>query len=101
MLSRILHDWEDEECHQLLANCRSAAQPDSELIIVERVLPPNGAPVPDGSLALGYNLHMMTVAGGRERTEEAYQALLAEAGFRMRASHALPLGVRALIATRC
>ena len=36
LFSRILHDWEDEQCLALLGSCRKAMSPDSELLIIER-----------------------------------------------------------------
>jgi ubiquinone/menaquinone biosynthesis C-methylase UbiE len=100
VLCRILHDWEDEQCLALLANCHAAMAPGGELVIVERVLPEDGESAAGRDLALAYDMHMMTVAGGGERSASAYRALLSAAGFDLRASHALPLDVRALVATR-
>ncbi len=100
LLGRILHDWEDEECLALLANCHAAMPPGAELIVVERVLPEDDEPVDGRSLALAYDLHMMAVAGGGERSESEYRSLLSRSGFELRASHELPLDVRALVATR-
>jgi hypothetical protein len=74
--------------------------PGGELIVVERVLPEDGEAAEGRSLALAYDMHMMAVAGGGERSESAYRTLLERSGFELRASHALPLDVRALVATR-
>jgi O-methyltransferase domain/Dimerisation domain len=100
LLCRILHDWEDEECLALLANCHAAMPPGAELIVVERVLPEDGESSAGRELALAYDMHMMAVAGGGERSASAYRALLSASGFELRAAHALPLDVRALVATR-
>jgi hypothetical protein len=47
--------------------------------LVEMVVPPNNEPSP----AQAMDLNMLVVLCGRERTEEEYQHLLAEVGFRL------------------
>lgn len=86
LLSRILHDWDDDDCVRILTNCREAMKPNSRLLIVERLLPePNTA-----SLAHEFDVHMMVVApGGRERDVASYQRLLTRA--RLSSSTVIPL----------
>ena len=50
ILSRVLHDWNDEECQQILKNARGAMSSDSTLLIVERVLS-DEHPAPDAALS--------------------------------------------------
>lgn len=78
ILSHIIHDWPRERCLTILRNCRAAMRPDGRLLIVEMVLPEE-PPHP------GYELDMvmLTLTGGKERTESEYGALLEEAGFRL------------------
>ncbi|NBE99310.1 methyltransferase [Nonomuraea sp. KC401] len=94
VLSRILHDWDDERCAALLGNCAKAMQPGAELLIIERVVG-RGSYVP-----LAFDLHMMVMTGGRERTEEEYRALLEDADLTPGRLIDLPLGMRMLTATR-
>ncbi|TDC92054.1 methyltransferase [Nonomuraea deserti] len=94
LLSRILHDWDDERCAGLLANCAKAMGPGAELLIIERVVG-RGSYVP-----LAFDLHMMVMTGGRERTEEEYRALLEDADLTPGRLIDLPLGMRMLTATR-
>lgn len=77
LLSRILHDWDDDDCVRILTNCRRAMGPNSRLLIVERLLPgPNTS-----SLAHEFDVHMMVVApGGRERDLASFERLLNRAG---------------------
>lgn len=97
ILSRILHDWSDERCLDVLANCQRAMAPGSTLLLLERLVPADGEP----SLAYGFSLHMLAVmGGGRERTEREYATLLHRAGFDFEQSHALPLDTFLLSATR-
>ena len=39
VLAQILHDWDDERCGVILANCRRAMRPGGKLLVVEQVLP--------------------------------------------------------------
>jgi hypothetical protein len=96
ILSRILHDWSDEQCRQILARCAEAMAPCAELLVVERLLPEDDTP----SLAVAWDLHMMCNVGGRERTAGHYGRLLEEAGFRLESCHPLPLDAAVLRATR-
>lgn len=78
LLSRILHDWDDEQCLKILANCRQAMPETARLVIIERPIPTDGAP----SLAIAWDVHMaVNNIGGRERTDEEYRRLLRVAGF--------------------
>jgi hypothetical protein len=38
LLCRVLHDWEDEYCLALLKHLRAAAGPETQLVIVERLM---------------------------------------------------------------
>ncbi len=78
LLSHVLHDWPDEQCLAILANCRKAMEAGKRLLIVEMILPPGDTPHPGKML----DLSMLVGAGGQERTEAEYAALLAKAGFR-------------------
>jgi O-methyltransferase domain/Dimerisation domain len=95
ILSRILHDWQDEQCLALLRACRRAMTRGSELLIIERVIPDDDRP----SLALEWDIHMLANTGGRERTEAEYHDLLDLAGFEPRALRPLPLDVSLLVAS--
>jgi SAM-dependent methyltransferase len=82
VLSHILHDWNEEQCISILANCRKAIKPDGRLLIVEMVLPPGDTPHPGKML----DMVMLVVVGGVERSESEYAALLSKAGFRLRST---------------
>jgi hypothetical protein len=80
VLSHIIHDWNEEECLTILAQCRRAMRPTSRLLLVEMVLPPADTPHPGKML----DLMMLVGPGGQERTEEEYAALLGKADLRLR-----------------
>jgi SAM-dependent methyltransferase len=73
VLSRILHDWDDERSAQILRNCRRSLAPDGKLLIVETVVHDG----PDPTLRKLFDLHMLVVLGGKERTEAQWRELLA------------------------
>jgi hypothetical protein len=80
ILSRILHDWSDERCREILTTCRRAMGRTSRLLILEALLPNDGRPSPAHFL----DLWMLLVnEGGRERTEGEFQSLLTQAGLRL------------------
>jgi hypothetical protein len=75
VLSQILHDWSDERCAQILANCRAAMRPDSRLLVIERVLTEEGDPKNYLS-----DMEMMVLfPGAKERSLEEYLQLFAAA----------------------
>jgi len=77
----IIHDWDDERATTILHNCRVAMAHSpalkARLLVIEKVIPPGNAPFV-GKMT---DITMLLVTGGRERTAEEYQALLAKAGF--------------------
>ncbi|MFJ5229851.1 methyltransferase [Kitasatospora sp. NPDC088391] len=87
VLSRVLHDWEDARCREILRHLAAAMPPHADLLIVERVLPDDGSP----SLATAWDLHMRCNVGGRERTTAHYARLLADAGLELVDRAPLPL----------
>ncbi|MFD5143948.1 methyltransferase [Streptomyces sp. NPDC058401] len=87
VLSRILHDWDDDRCREILRHCARAMPDHADLLIVERLLPADGSP----SLATAWDLHMMCNVGGRERRAEHYARLLADAGLELVGRTPLPL----------
>ena len=96
ILSRVLHDWDDERCREILRHCAAAMPADADLLILERVLPTDGSP----SLATAWDLHMMCNVGGRERSAGHYARLLADTGFELIDCAPLPLDGNLLHARR-
>ncbi|CAJ1978955.1 unnamed protein product [Sphenostylis stenocarpa] len=78
----ILHDWTDEQCIELLKNCRKAIpEKTGKVIIVDHVLRPEGNELfTDAGFAFDMIL-LAHNAGGKERTEENWKLLFKEAGF--------------------
>ncbi|WJV47336.1 methyltransferase [Streptomyces flavofungini] len=87
VLSRVLHDWDDDQCRDILRHCARAMPAHADLLVVERVLPADGA----FSLATAWDLHMMCNVGGRERRADHYGRLFADAGLVLVGEVPLPL----------
>lgn len=87
VLSRILHDWDDQQCRGILKCCAESMPANADLLIVERLRPEDAS----SSLAFAWDIHMLCNVGGRERTRTQYQQLLADAGFTLTATAELPL----------
>jgi hypothetical protein len=79
VLKFILVDWKDAEALRILQNCRTAITPDGKLLVIEMTIPDTNDPSP-GVL---FDLNMLVMTGGQERTQSEYGALLATAGFRL------------------
>ncbi|KAM4609400.1 acetylserotonin O-methyltransferase [Polymixia lowei] len=78
ILARILHDWTDQRCTELLTRVHQACKPGGGVLLVEALLLEDGS----GPLrAQLYSLNMLVQTEGRERTATEYTDLLAAAGF--------------------
>jgi hypothetical protein len=76
LLKSVLHNWDDAAAVRILRGCRQAMTGDARLLVIERVIPPGNAPAE----AKLFDINMLVVIGGRERTEREYRALFAAAG---------------------
>ncbi|MFF7586373.1 methyltransferase [Kitasatospora purpeofusca] len=96
LLSRVLHDWDDDRCRAILRHCERAMPEHADLLVVERLLPADGS----ASLATAWDVHMMCNVGGRERSADHYADLLAAAGLDLLSHTPLPLDAALLHARR-
>ena len=76
-LRHIIHDWNDEQSRTILKNCHAAMPSNGRLLLAEFVLPDG----PEPFHGKWFDLAMMTVTGGQERTEAEYRTLLDGCGF--------------------
>lgn len=85
ILSRVIHDWDDDNARKILVNCRKALTAVGRILVIERAMPDSAketASIPafllsDINLT---DLNMMVMTSGRERTIREYQSLFAQAG---------------------
>lgn len=101
LVKSTLHNWDDEQCADILRSCRAAVPDAGVLLLLETVLPEMVEP---GAAPFAYlsDLNMLVNLGGRERTEAEFRALLAAAGFAMASVRSLDgtgdLGLRLIAA---
>jgi O-methyltransferase domain len=93
LLSRVLHDWDDDAARRVLRVCRAAMRPDSVLLVVEAVLPERAV---DDPAAVRMDLHMLVLLHGHERTAAEYAALCESAGLRLTRDVPTDAGVHVL-----
>ena len=77
IMKMILHDWSDDECVKILSNIYNAASENGRILIAEHLVP--GPEEPHFSKL--FDIHMMCVATGKERTVEEYVDLLKKTGW--------------------
>jgi O-methyltransferase domain/Dimerisation domain len=78
LLKSILHDWRDEECLSILRNCRKAVLPSARALVIEAVVGEIGKPDP----AAIFDMNMLAVTRGRERTLAEFDAMFDATGWR-------------------
>jgi hypothetical protein len=78
-MKNVIHDWDDEQSRAILANCRNAVPANGALLLVELLI--GGENIP--SFGKFIDIAMLSLTGGRERTEPEYATLLSSAGFRL------------------
>ena len=79
LMRHIIHDWDDEKATTILRNVHQAMGKEGRLLLVEGVIPPGNDPC-FGKLL---DLTMLTLPGGKERTEEEYRTLFKAGGFQL------------------
>jgi SAM-dependent methyltransferase len=79
LLSRVLHNWDDDAARRILRTVRAVMKPDAHLLIVGCV------PSPEDRTPFipALDLVASTLLGGRQRTIEQYQRLIEEADLRL------------------
>nr|WP_091515151.1 methyltransferase [Amycolatopsis sacchari] len=71
LLSDILHNWDDEHAHRILARCAEAARPAGRVLVIEPV---------GGRAGTDMDLAMLVIHGGRERRVDEFRELAAPHG---------------------
>ena len=80
LLSRVIHDWDDERTIAILTRCHQAMKPQGKVLLVERVILSGSTPQ---ALVLESDVQMLVLTGGKERTDVEYRTLLNAAGFEL------------------
>ncbi len=77
IMSRVIHDWNDDYALKILKNCYAALPQEGYLYLVELITPDN----PETDFGVLLNLNMLVITGGKERTEQEYKDLVTKGGF--------------------
>jgi hypothetical protein len=80
LLKSVIHDWDDSRALGILRNCRAAMRPDSRVLVIEPIAPDRPGSSPYDAMIVSTDLNMLVNAGGQERTETEFRALLDAAG---------------------
>lgn len=83
VLKSVIHNWNDERARVILQRCAQAMASGGKLILVERIVPQRLEPSAAHRTIALTDLNMLVLLGARERTEDAYRALLHSAGLRL------------------
>ena len=79
MMKWIIHDWNDDQAITILRNCRNQMKPGSKLIIFDSVVPETNEP----DFSKFFDLNMLVMTGGKERTKKEFAQILDAAGFKL------------------
>jgi len=79
LFRHIIHDWTDEQCVQILSHCRKVIPQSGRLLVVECVVPPGN----EKSISRDFDMTMMTLPGGMERTAAEFRIVFKKAGFEL------------------
>jgi SAM-dependent methyltransferase len=90
VLKSVLQHWDDVAARAILESCREAMPPHARFAIVERLLPEQTL---DDPSAVMLDLHMMVITGGRARSLQEVERLLAEANLALSRVHATSSGL--------
>ncbi|XP_059295087.1 pluviatolide O-methyltransferase-like [Lycium ferocissimum] len=85
-LKHIMHNWSDEDCVKILKRSRAAIRDEDDgrkgkVLIIDIVLNRNEEEAEMKEVKLIYDVLIMVLLGGRERTEKEWEKLFLEAGF--------------------
>ncbi len=78
IMKYILHDWNDEQCVKILANCSAVMNEKGRVLVVDNVIHPGNDP----SWGKLIDIQMLII-GGRERTKKEFAAMFAQAGLKL------------------
>jgi 2,7-dihydroxy-5-methyl-1-naphthoate 7-O-methyltransferase len=89
LLSRILHDWNDDDAVRILRNCAAAGGPRARVIVIEAA----GGEGESLEQLTARDLRMLAVYGGQERTVAEIGAVATRAGLTVRHVTRTPSGL--------
>ncbi len=79
IISRVLLNWNDEECLLILENCRAAMGENGTLLVIDFLIPKPEHPT--YQTIVFNDLNLLMAFGGGNRTEDEWQKLIEQGGF--------------------
>ena len=86
LMKMILHDWNDEECVQILSNIFKASESGARVFVVEHIVPEPHIP----HFSKLFDIHMLCTLTGRERTEKEFSEIFEQVGLKFVKTHYPP-----------
>ena len=80
LMKHIVHDWPDEICLRILKNCRETLEVGNKLFVIDAVVGGNREYYAKDTL---FDLIVLGLICGKERTREEFELLMSQAGFRL------------------
>jgi O-methyltransferase domain len=87
ILSQVLHGWADEGAAEILHRCAASRRDNARILIVETILSD-----PPSSDEASFDLFMLTLSGGRQRSLDDFGRLAEQVGRKIRSSTPLTTG---------
>lgn len=81
ILSRVLHDWKDEEAGYILKNVADIMEDDGRLVVLEEVI--KKADEPGAMRSYVNDIQMWVFCDGKERTSEEFETLFFDSGLKI------------------
>ena len=79
VMSRVMHDWNDEKTISILKNIYDALIEDGKLLLFETIVPENL----EMDVGVTLNFNLLVCVGGKERTLEEFNTLLKKVNFKI------------------
>lgn len=79
ILSRVLHDWNNENVIKILKNLNSALENEGKLLLLEMVMPENL----EFDFGISLNFNLLVNVGGKERTLTEFNDILEQSDFEL------------------
>ena len=81
LLKNVLHDWNDDQCRQILTRCREAVTPGARLTVIECLLPEPGESTLGTAPTFALDWNVWLTLSGQERRASELQDLLHSTGW--------------------
>lgn len=81
LLKNVLHDWNDDQCRQILTRCREAVTPGAKITMIECLLPEPGRPPLGNAPIFALDWNVWLTLSGQERRASELRDLLQSTGW--------------------